>query len=124
MKRSVYYRGVPGKKYGIWNGMAKCFQFNICEDTPMLAEARLYQKIGDDARKYRFEPRMLPDSKPKPPGTVSEMLRRMMLRGRRAGIPLRAGTPVMDDAMRPSHVPVTFSISMLRRYVLPLPFGP
>ena len=39
MKRSVYYRGVPGKKYGIWNGMAKCFQFNICEDTPMLAEA-------------------------------------------------------------------------------------
>ena len=49
---------------------------------------------------------------------------RMLRRGRRAGIPLRAGTPVMDDAMRPSHVPVTFSIRMLRRYVLPLPFGP
>lgn len=63
MKRSAYYRGVPGRKYGIWNSVAKCFQFNICEDTPMLAEARLYQKIGDDARKYRFEPRMLPGAK-------------------------------------------------------------
>lgn len=63
MKRNVYYRGTPGKKYGIWNVTQKCFQFNICEDTPMLAEARLYQKIGDDARKWRFEPRMLPDSK-------------------------------------------------------------
>lgn len=60
MKRSTYYRGVPGKKYGIWNSMAKCFQFGICEDTPMLAVARLYQKLGDDAKKWRFEPRMLP----------------------------------------------------------------
>lgn len=49
------------KKYGIWNVSAKCFQFGICEDTPMLAVARLYQKIGDDAKKWRFEPRMLPD---------------------------------------------------------------
>ena len=24
------------------------------------AQARLFQKIGDDARKYRFEPRQLP----------------------------------------------------------------
>lgn len=72
MKRNVYYRGVPGKKYGIWNGMAKCFQFNICEDTPMLAEARLYQKIGDDARKYRFEPRMLPDLHREDPSKVTE----------------------------------------------------
>ena len=60
MKRSTYYRGVPGKKYGIWNAVAKCFQFGICEDTPMLAEARLYQKLGDDAKKWRLEPRMLP----------------------------------------------------------------
>ena len=34
--------------------------FGISEDTPMLAEARLFQKIGDDARKYRFEVRQLP----------------------------------------------------------------
>lgn len=60
MKREIYYRGQNGIKYGIWNGMKKCFQFGICEDTPMLAEARLYQKIGDDARKWRFEARPLP----------------------------------------------------------------
>ncbi len=64
MNRNTYYRGTAGKKYGIWNCAKKCFQFGICEDTPMLAQARLYQKIGDDARKYRFEPRMLP-SQPK-----------------------------------------------------------
>ena len=60
MKREIYHRGVPGKKWGIWNTMRKEFQFGICEDTPMLAEARLYQHIGDDARKYRFEARILP----------------------------------------------------------------
>lgn len=30
------------------------------DDTPMLAEARLHQKIGDDAKRWRFEPRQLP----------------------------------------------------------------
>lgn len=60
MTRHVYYHGQHGVKYGIWNGMKKCFQFDICEDTPMLAEARLYQKIGDDARKWRFEAKPLP----------------------------------------------------------------
>jgi len=61
MKRDTYYRGVPGKKFGIWNDVAKRFQFGICEDTPMLAEARLHQLIGDNARKWRFQPRMLSD---------------------------------------------------------------
>jgi hypothetical protein len=61
MKSKTYYMGVQGKKYGIWNSVAKKFQFGICEDTPMLAVARLYQKLGEDARKWRFEPRMLPD---------------------------------------------------------------
>ena len=51
MKRDTYYHGIPGVKWGIWNDCRKCFQFNISEDTPMLAEARLFQKIGDDARK-------------------------------------------------------------------------
>lgn len=60
MKRSTYYHGIPGKKFGIYNTSAKEFQFGICEDTPMLAVARLFQKIGDDANKWRFEPRMLP----------------------------------------------------------------
>lgn len=38
MKRETYQRGLPGVKWGIWN----------C------------QKIGDDAKKWRFEPRQLP----------------------------------------------------------------
>ena len=54
MRSEIYYRGFPGKKYGIWNSRKKEFQFDICEDTPMLAEARLFQKIGDDARKWKF----------------------------------------------------------------------
>lgn len=60
MKRETYQRGLPGVKWGIWNCQRKCFQFGICEDTPMLAEARLHQKIGDDAKRWRFEPRQLP----------------------------------------------------------------
>jgi len=52
--------GARGEQYGIWNTQRKCWQFGICEDTPMLAEARLVQKIGDDARKWRFEARVLP----------------------------------------------------------------
>ena len=49
MRRETYQRGVPGAKWGIWNCSRKEFQFDICEDTPMLAVARLFQKIGDDA---------------------------------------------------------------------------
>jgi len=60
MKRETYMYGVRGEQYGIWNTAKKCWQFGICEDTPMLAEARLFQKIGDDARKWRFEARKLP----------------------------------------------------------------
>lgn len=60
MRREVYHRGLAGKKWGIWNLVMKEWQFGICEDTPMLAEARLFQKIGDDARKCRFEPKILP----------------------------------------------------------------
>ena len=63
MNKSVYYRGQPGIKYGMYNTSSKCFQFGISEDTPMLAVARLYQKIGEDAKKWRFEPRPLPKVK-------------------------------------------------------------
>jgi hypothetical protein len=58
--RHEYYRGRNGQKYGIYHTAAKCIQFDIREDTPMLAQARLFQKIGDDAHKGRFEPRALP----------------------------------------------------------------
>lgn len=60
MKRNIYYTGIPNIKWGIWNCQRDCFQFGVCEDTPMLAEARLFQKIGGDAKKYKFEPRQLP----------------------------------------------------------------
>ena len=70
MKRERYMYGVRGEQYGIWNTAKKCWQFSICEDTPMLAEARLFQRIGDDARKWRFEVRVLPaemrNTKPEP----------------------------------------------------------
>lgn len=59
MRRDEYYYGKPGAKYGIWNSIKKQFQFGISEDTPMLAEARLFQKIGQDARKWRFEVRQI-----------------------------------------------------------------
>lgn len=61
MKRETYQRGIHGKKWGIWNAARKEWQFNICEDSPMLAQARLHFLIGDDAKKWRFEARVLPE---------------------------------------------------------------
>lgn len=61
ISRFEYGRGKTGRKYGIWNNCTKEFQFGIKEDSPMLAEARLVYKIGDDARKWRFEARILPE---------------------------------------------------------------
>ena len=63
MKSEEWYRGKPGAKYGIWNSAKKEFQFGISEDTPALAEARLFQKIGQDARKWRFEVRRIQEVK-------------------------------------------------------------
>jgi len=66
MSKDNYYRGIPGKKYGIWDRAANCWRFDVCEDTPMLAAARLFQKIGAGAKNSRFEPRMLPDKMAQP----------------------------------------------------------
>lgn len=60
ISRTERMYGCDGFLYGIWNTSRKEFQFGIAEETPMLAEARLYQKIGDDARKWRFETRRIP----------------------------------------------------------------
>ena len=57
MKPSTYYQGNGHSKYGIYNRQKKEFQFGICEDTPMLAEARFFQKIGEDAKKWKFQVR-------------------------------------------------------------------
>ena len=61
MNRYERMHGKNGAKYGIYNTSAKKFQFGICEDTPILAEARLIQKIGDDARKWRLVAKRLPE---------------------------------------------------------------
>ena len=48
----------PGKKYGIYNTCAGEFQFtDICEDTKGRAMRKLFKKIGNDARKWRFVPK-------------------------------------------------------------------
>lgn len=60
MKEYTYHHGIPGVMWGIWNTSTKQFQFGICEETPMLAQARLFQKIGQDAKKWKFEVRQLP----------------------------------------------------------------
>lgn len=65
MKAKEYLSGRPGVRYGIWNSMAKQFQFGIDEPTPKEAQAALFRKIGYDSWKLRFEPRALPP-KPKP----------------------------------------------------------
>lgn len=44
--------------YGIWNSVAKEFQFGICEPTKKKA-IQLFNKIGRDAYKWRFEVRKL-----------------------------------------------------------------
>ena len=58
--RITFMHGKRGVKYGVYNTMKKEFQFGICEDSPMLAQARLHYLIGDDAKKWRFEFRPIP----------------------------------------------------------------
>ena len=58
--RAVWMHGKKNVKYGVYNSMKKEFQFGICEDSPMLAQARLHYFIGDDAKKWRFEFRPIP----------------------------------------------------------------
>ena len=60
MKKYIYQHGASGVYWGIYNNSKKEFQFGIYEDTPMLAVARLFQIIGENARKWKFEPKKLP----------------------------------------------------------------
>lgn len=60
MKAKTYYHGDGSSKWGIYNSVTKQFQFCICENTPCLAEKRLFKKIGNDARKWRFKVKQLP----------------------------------------------------------------
>lgn len=45
------------KMYGIYNTMKKEFQFGIKEPSKSKAWKKLFDKIGNDARKWRFEVR-------------------------------------------------------------------
>ena len=45
--------------YGIWNDVKKEFQFGIKSPTIAGAIAQLTRKIGYDAKKWRFEPRII-----------------------------------------------------------------
>ena len=58
--RWEYYRGKSGVKYGVFNTYRNCFQFNIAEDTPFLAKARLFTRIGQDYTKRQFTIRAIP----------------------------------------------------------------
>lgn len=49
--------------FGIWNSMKKKYQFGIDEPTPRKAEKKLFQKIGNDARKWRFEIKEIKENK-------------------------------------------------------------
>lgn len=47
------------KLYGIYNTVSKQFQFGIKEPSRTKATKALYDKIGKDAYKWRFEPRRI-----------------------------------------------------------------
>lgn len=49
--------------YGIYNTMKKEFQFGIKEDTKKKAFNKLFNKIGYDSYKWRFEVRRIPEEK-------------------------------------------------------------
>lgn len=47
--------------YGIWNTIKKEFQFGIKEPTKQKAQKKLFNKIGYDSYKWRFEVRKIPE---------------------------------------------------------------
>lgn len=51
------------KMYGIYNTMKKEFQFGIKEPSKSKAWKALFNKIGNDARKWRFEVREIKEKK-------------------------------------------------------------
>lgn len=50
----TYTKGKTNTKFGIFNTHTKQFEFDICEDTPMLAEARLFYLIGEKAMDSKY----------------------------------------------------------------------
>ena len=52
MKNRIYWHGVPGSQWGIWDHQMKAFRDDFREDTPQI--------LGQDAKLYRYEARQLP----------------------------------------------------------------
>lgn len=55
------YENGGGRTWGIWNSIKKEFQFGIKAKSPMLAEEKLFKKIGWNAAKYRFRTEAYPN---------------------------------------------------------------
>lgn len=53
----------PTGMYGIWSGVSKQFVFGIQEPSKRAAYRKLYKKIGKDSFKWRFEARLIKNSK-------------------------------------------------------------
>ena len=53
------------KRYGVLNTKKKEFQFGICEPSKTKARKKLFEKIGKDAYKYRFQIKELKLGNPK-----------------------------------------------------------
>lgn len=51
--------------FGVYNQMRKEFQFGICETSKKKARKKLFEKIGKDAYKWRFEVKKMPGEKVK-----------------------------------------------------------
>lgn len=49
-----------GVRYGVWNNIKKEWQFGICARSKKQATRQLFDKIGKDAYKWRFEIKKLP----------------------------------------------------------------
>ena len=58
--RAEFMFGKRDVKYGVYDSTTKKFKFGVCEDSPMLAQARLHFIIGDDAKKWRFQFKPIP----------------------------------------------------------------
>lgn len=50
---------VTDKRYGIYNTVSKKFVFGISEPSKTKALKALFNKVGKDAYKWRFEARLL-----------------------------------------------------------------
>ncbi len=49
------------KTYGVWNSIKEEFQFGIRESSPSKAQKALFDRIGRDSYKWRFEIREIKD---------------------------------------------------------------